>query len=114
MEEIKTNMITYYKTNNPVIEIKVNIYYSIGGMNFFQGINEKRGYYLSATPVERTDCSVKFTAFTGVKKLLNEVKRKSKKEERIAIEKAFVQVDELVNYVAKKNGLSLVEDVLFA
>lgn len=99
----------YYKVKNSETELKLELNYSAGGMNYFTGNAEKRGYYLSCSPVERTENSVTFKAFSGVKQLMNEVKRKSKKQETIAIEKAHQEKQELLNMVAKKNGLVLAE-----
>lgn len=36
-----------------VTHLKIELYYDLGGMNYFTGRAENRGYYLSVTPVER-------------------------------------------------------------
>ena len=37
---------------NPIANfIRVELYYDKGGMNYFTGKTERRGYYLSAVPV---------------------------------------------------------------
>ena len=91
--------------------LKVEVYYDLGGMNYFTGRGERRGYYLSVCPVERTErngfISEGYTAFTGNKVLLKEVPRKSKKAEL----EAYRTAEEVNNYyidkVLKKNGLEL-------
>lgn len=63
---------------------KIEVFFQKGGYNFFNGREEKRGYYISVIPVERKDCGngvvmESFVAFSGIKKLLLEVNRQSKK-----------------------------------
>lgn len=71
--------------------IKTYMYYSLGGMNYFSGRSEPRGYYLSVGPVQVTygpDGSIScesFTAFSGIKELLVECKRKNNKAEQQAL-----------------------------
>lgn len=71
--------------------IKTEIYYNKGGYN------RKRGYYLSAQPIERTEHKTAdgnayfietFTAYTGYFMLLFEVPRQSKKHEENANKRA--------------------------
>lgn len=75
--------------------IKVELYYSLGGMNYFTYKTEPRGYYVSACPVERrvlTDSTGRvygtsegFTAFSGTKMLLEPCQRKGKGAEQRAL-----------------------------
>ncbi len=65
-------------------ELKIEVGYEKGGMNYFSGQETKRGYYLYVYPVNRevVDGRViieSFTLFRGGKKLLLEVTRKSEK-----------------------------------
>jgi hypothetical protein len=60
--------------------IKFSIYYDIGGMNYFQGCTEARGYYFSYAPVGKGDVWEEQQAFSGKKILLKETKRFSRKE----------------------------------
>ncbi len=91
--------------------LEVTLCYNIGGMNYFQGVCEKRGYYLSVTPVNirksedgRTQ-SRSYTAFSGTKILLNEVKRQSEKEFARAKELAENEKEKLIKHVMEKNGI---------
>lgn len=93
--------------------IKLEVYYSLGGMNYWTYKNEPRGYYLSVTPVERSVSSggfmmEGFTAFSGTKVLVKEVKRKGKKSAEEALKKAEVMKNELISYILNKQGLKLV------
>lgn len=73
--------------------LKVEIYYSKGGMNYFNYKVEPRGYWLSVSPVEvtRSGSGVtmeSYAAFSGKKVFLLEVKRQSDKAMTQAIEKS--------------------------
>jgi len=102
MKTIKTN-------DERVVEIEVN--YSLGGMNYFTGVLERRGYYLHCTPVRYMDRGKVYTAFTGVKELILEVKRKSKKAEQKAKEMAVEREQVLLDHVCEKNNLIIKENV---
>lgn len=93
--------------------------YSEGGHNWYNGDNERRGYYLYCTPVQvetkKSSDKREYKTFTqvlgkGKKLLLKEVTRRSKKAaeeaERIAEEKA----DWLLNQVLASYGLTLAEN----
>ena len=57
--------------------IKVEVYYALGGINYFTNTQEGRGVYLSVTPVEVGDIFEKFSAFSGYKTLVEEANRYS-------------------------------------
>lgn len=82
----ETGMTRYYKVNNnsKVTHLKAEIYYSLGGHNVFTYKNETRGYYMSISPVERSDkygyTMESYTAFTGLKMCVLPVQRKSQKK----------------------------------
>lgn len=88
--------------------LKVEVYYSLGGMNYFASTNERRGYYLSVSPVNRTTSGngiviESYTAYTGIKELLLEVGRKSKKAEKEAEALASEEkIEKLIQYVLNK------------
>jgi hypothetical protein len=90
-------------------ELKIQVYYSKGGMNYFQGVNEPRGYYLSVSPVERVKgdgyTTESSTAFSGVKRLVLETKRSSDKAFQQAIKDAEVYIPSLKYHVLSKNNL---------
>ena len=95
------------KNNN----LKVKIYYDLGGYNMFTHQPKKRGYYISVTPVERSERNgVKVesvTAFTGYSELLQECSRKSKKAEAAAIGKAPYYEKMMIEYICENNGYVL-------
>lgn len=62
-------------------DLKLDLSYSLGGLNVFTYKQERRGYYLIVTPVERSGIMEGFTAFSGSKVLLKEVNRQSAKAE---------------------------------
>lgn len=74
-----------------------------------------RGYYLSVNPitVERIGgvSFNRYEAYTGVRDLLLEVSRKSKKAEKQALSIAETKEQILVDYVCKKQGYVLPKEV---
>ena len=91
--------------------LKCEVYYSLGGYNYFTYKSEGRGYYASVTPVERsTSCgfaSESYVAFTGIKQLVKPVSRRSAKAEADAEKLAEPVFDRLIEYVLNKQGLEL-------
>jgi hypothetical protein len=91
-------------------ELKVQVYYDKGGWNVFSGDKEKRGYYLSVTPVSvtrREDGSVlmeETSAFSGIKILIKEVNRRSKKRSKAAVKEAQSEKKRLIEQVIVKNS----------
>jgi hypothetical protein len=59
--------------------VDVEVYYNKGGMNYFTGSVERRGYYLSIQPLTKYNNGYSYTAFTGVKQLVREAGRFSSK-----------------------------------
>lgn len=66
--------------------IKIEVRYEKGGLNYFTYKEEPRGIYVVVTPVEVTGRGgyqiESFTAFSGVKTCVKELKRKSEKAEQ--------------------------------
>ena len=91
-------------------DLKVELYYSLGGANMFTYRNEARGYYLSVVPVTRDGIMESFTAFTGTKTCVKQVARKSVKAEKEAIAAAEKAKAELIKYILEHNGLELAGD----
>lgn len=90
--------------------LKIELYYNIGGYNYFTGKMVERGYYASVCPVELSTTSEgytteKYTAFTGVCKLIHPVKRKSKSAE-LKAEQLFDETiqQELIGYVLERQA----------
>lgn len=100
MEHIKKE---YLNTNKDKTFLKCELYYSLGGMNYFTGKTEARGYYVSVSPVERSNGWESYTAFSGWKKCVVECARKGKKAEAKALE---------VYEAAKQEMLGRFEDLL--
>ena len=85
----------------------MQVYYDKGGMNYFSGRPEARGYYASVTPVqvERRESGItveSYAAFSGVKQLLVETQRSSPKGEREAMQKAQEVLPQLKEHVTQK------------
>ena len=93
--------------------IRVELYYNVGGSNFATGTIERRGYYLSVSPLELSGDFVVYTGFSGIKQLVVEAKRYGQKKFD-SIEPSEEQIQQLVEHVLSKNNLSLVEERLAA
>lgn len=87
--------------------IKIELYYDLGGMNYFTGRTKPRGYYLTVYPIERARGCESFTAFTGISECITECKRQSKKAEAEAREKAPAYEKMMLEYVITKYGYIL-------
>lgn len=88
--------------------VDIELYYDKGGMNYFTGTNERRGYYLSAQPLTKSQGTYSYTAFTGVKRFLSEAGRFSSK----ALNEMIVDKDvikSLLEHTLEKNRIKLVE-----
>lgn len=72
-----------YKTTDPRKVIEISVYYLKGGMSLFGESSKRRGYYISASPVELMPFEGRdlrsYTLFSGVCALLEESKRFSAK-----------------------------------
>ena len=92
--------------NNKIV---TEIYYSKGGENCFTSKVEKRGYYFSIIPEERSDGFRTYTGFSGVKTCILEVARKSKS----TYDKAKAMLDKYENEYLQafcdKKGYTLVD-----
>jgi hypothetical protein len=90
--------------------LKVHLFYNKGGMNYFHGKEEKRGYYLSVQPVEIKQCDgyqmETSIAFSGAKRLILEVKRQSDKAYNQAVAMHNEELTDLKEYVLSKMNLA--------
>ena len=91
--------------------LKFEVFYEKGGMNYWNGTTDKRGYYGSVRIVERKDegrgyISESFMMFSGTKKLLMEVGRKSEKKYKECIELSKLHEQELKDYILQKELVS--------
>lgn len=95
------------KNNN----LKISVYYDLGGYNYFTHQEKQRGYYISVTPCNYAERNgvfyEEFTAFTGYFELLEPCTRQSKKTEATALEKAPAYKKMLLDYICNKNGYIL-------
>lgn len=105
-------MKTYLKTDKENTFIKLEVKYSKGGTALFTHKVEKRGYYIHISPVfretdERGVTFEKYTAFSGYKQNLKEIKRDSDKAYNEALILANSLKSELINLVLTENNLTL-------
>ena len=94
---------------------EVEVYYDKGGINYFSGGTIQRGYFLAVRPVEKTlntfsdgtkYTSRSFMMFSGTKKFLESANRFSAKTlEKICSNISSVEINELVNHVAKAENI---------
>lgn len=92
---------------NKFIEIK--LYYHIGGMNYFSGETLRRGYYVSVTPIEKTNKMRCFQSFSGSATLIKPAKRFSQKElDSLAVDRETIRA--LLEHVRDKNKLDITLD----
>lgn len=94
--------------------LKIELYYTLGGYSCFTYSVQPRGYYVSIIPMQRDFKNgygtETYGLFDGGKHLLKECSRKSKKAQAEA-EKEFDNcIDELIDFVCKKNNLQLIKD----
>lgn len=96
----------YEKIEGKKQELKVQVYYSKGGMNYFNGKVEPRGYWLSVLPVdiERRPDGIITESFMivnngGTRLFLKDVKRQSDKAYAEAVQMAESRVQELIDSV---------------
>ena len=99
----------YYplKANDKATDLRVELTYDLGGYNMFDYTPKARGYYLVVTPVTRDAHMESFTAFTGLRKCIKEVKRKSKGAELAAIKDAELIEKTMIDHVLASNHLEL-------
>lgn len=89
--------------------IQLALSYNLGGVNLFNGKQEPRGYYLIASPIEKTviDGTTMFSGGFGfgVKRLLLEVSRQSDKQCRNALNRVSVVAPQLLDWCRQQYGL---------
>lgn len=92
---IKEGITTPFKSTTNAVEI--SLYYSKGGMNYFTGRVETRGYYAAVSPVERKGNMITLTAFSGGKRCVVPVSRQSKSKEAEFIRNAKDAIKDIFN-----------------
>lgn len=93
--------------NNGFTDLEVTIDYNRGGMNLFTYKEEPRGYYVSVTPVKRGGMFIEYTAFSGVKKLVEECKRLNRKRLAALESDTLTLADDLIRYICNKYNLTI-------
>lgn len=91
----------YIPTNKDGHFFKCELYYDLGGWDYFNGGSIKRGYYVSVCPVERRTSDAgytmeSYTAFSGIRAQVVECDRQSKKRAAEAAERYEAIRDELM------------------
>lgn len=106
-------MTKYLIIENPTkyaTHLRIDLYYHKGGYNCFTHKEEKRGYYISVSPVARDGFLESYTCFTGTKQLIKEVQRKSEKAYKTALESINEFLPGLIDYVCKENKIEVIQD----
>jgi hypothetical protein len=103
----------YLKTNKENTEIKIELKYSKGGINYFNSKNELRGYYLHAQPLEvLTSINgitiEQYTPAKGYKALILEVKRQSDKGYKTALEMIEETKQRMIEAIKETTNLTLI------
>ena len=94
----------YEKIEGSNKELKIEVFYDKGGMNYFNSKNEPRGYWLlmRKVEVERQDRGIvieKYGMFSGAKMFLKEVKKQSQKAYDEAVLLSEGKIEELRGHV---------------
>ena len=88
--------------------LKLSLYYSTGGINYFTSKSEARGYYLSVSPVriEKHDYgnTIATSLMSGVKDLVLEVSRQSDKQMEITTTIACERGKALLDWCVREYG----------
>ena len=95
--------------SSTVNTVEAEIYYSLGGVNYFTYKQEPRGYWFSLTPFTDNGTSRSYTSFSGVKTCVLPVSRKSQKKAAEAGAKFEDLIDKYLDKFLEKNGLALGE-----
>ena len=96
-------------TTDPNRFVEVEVYYDEGGLSYFSGGVNKRGYYLAVQPVKLDGGFRSITAFSGAKALVEETKRFSaRKLQEVALQALQLPVYRtLLNHVLAKGNIRL-------
>lgn len=93
-------------TNDALTTIDIELSYQLGGHNPFSYANEKRGIYVSVSPMKREGGFRSFSAFSGVKLCIKELKRFSNKAMETA-KPDFDTVKSMVTQVCQQSQLNI-------
>ena len=99
-----TRILDEIKTTDPSTVLEVQLYYNIGGMNYFTGETMQRGLYVSVTPVQySSDRKVRsYSAFSGTCMAVKPMERfNAKKLAEFKVSDSLIT--QLVRHVLSKN-----------
>ena len=98
--------------------LEVEVYYTLGGANYFSGGQTQRGIWLAIKPVKVSDGMVKFTMFDGYRDLLEAANKLNRKRVDALFDQVRSDIDaktgkawKLMQAVLAKDGLALAEPV---
>lgn len=103
----KTYTVHSIDGSSTVNTVAAEIYYSLGGANYFTYKQEPRGYYFSLTPFTDNGIFHSYIAFSGVKTCILPVCRKSQKKAAEAKTQFEGLIDKYLDAFLAKNGLAL-------
>lgn len=110
---LKKEYIKLKENGDKETHLCVSMDYDLGGMNYFNYQEVRRGYYLYVTPCTLEDRggyqTVSQVLGKGLKILLKQVARQSKKAEDTAIQLAQERKAELIAAVCKEYGYEVEE-----
>lgn len=89
--------------------LEIQVYYSLGGMNYFTYKTEERGYYIKVTPVIKKGYCTTTTAFSGIKQCMIPCNRQSKKKAEEAANIPQSEYQHLIDRVLIRNNLEIAE-----
>jgi hypothetical protein len=102
----------YLKTNKENTEVKIELKYNLGGLNYWNYKTEARGYWLHIQPLKierQQDCTIEsYDCFSGYKALILETKRKSDKAYNTALEMLEAKKTEMLEIILTNNNLNLI------
>ena len=101
---------TYKVEGEGVNRLDAEVYYDLGGMNYFTGRVESRGYWFSLQPYESDGICRSFVAFSGVKTCVLPCGRQSAKRFEEAKGMLDALIDEHMAAFCAENALTLVGD----
>lgn len=109
METINTKYIKITENNRDNNNyLQVEFYYTLGGYQYSTYTVKPRGYYISVTPIEKSERNgvnmISFTGFTGFYEMLEKCDRKSKKAQQAASEKMPAYEKMMIDFICKKYG----------
>jgi hypothetical protein len=102
-----------FPTTVPDKFIKTELYYAVGGPNYFSGGMRERGYYLSVSPIEDKGPFTSTIAFSGTCAMIEKTARYSaSKLQALSLRVRNLPIYQtLIDHVKAKNNLRLGTDV---